>query len=134
MKKWMVMSMVAVTVAVQPALADEGRDRHYEHAAAQPGTVEGARRLLKSTADEMAKYVQEKDYEKVHEASYSLENAVKLLKNASKSSEIAKKQLELIELYTNVVHHGSEDERFDKVHRYFPALRAEIDAYLGESH
>lgn len=56
-----------------------------------------------------------------------------MLKNDSNKSLLSKKQLELVELYTDLVHHGSEDGSFDKVHRYFLMLKAETNTYLAET-
>lgn len=106
------------------------RDRHYEHAAKQPENTQEAAKILANTITEMDACVARNDYESVHELSYSLESSVKWLKKSEKSSELKKKQLELIELYTDLVHHGSEDGKFDKVHKYFPILKAESLAYL----
>lgn len=128
--KLAMIAMLTGALLVQPVSADE-RGRHYEHAAAQPKSAEEAKRVLKDTIAEMAENVAKKDYEEVHEASYSLESAVNYLKNDKNNAELAKKQLELIELYTDLVHHGSEDGKFDKVHRYFPILEAEVLAYLS---
>ncbi len=123
-------SALALFVASMPhALADDSRPDHYERVI--PATVDAAQSEMARYTALMAQKTSEKDYDAVHQASYGLEGAILKLKTQENLSEEEKTGLEQIEMLTELVHHASEYEKFDKVDRYMPKLEQATRDYLG---
>lgn len=139
MKKLLLASMAVVLTGaiVAPAIAeedhDEARVEHYQgHAIATP---EEALKTLQDENVEISAILKvEKltglQFEKIHEISYTLENAIdKLIAEKAAPQD----QLDAVDEAVQAVHHASENHEEEKVREWFAKLETSVGAVaLGE--
>lgn len=122
------LAAVALSLLAVPAFAHEERIQHYE--GTMPKTAAEAKEALVSSSQAVIAAIRDKKLEAAHEATYTTENAIKVLQDST-ADAAKKKALSDLAVTVEEIHLASEEGEQAKCEGLIPTLEQQVKAVQG---